>query len=298
MPLPRLLIIGAMKAGTTGLYMDLAPHPQVFLGHDKEPHALCHDAVLTAAGRAAYEAIYAKAEPGQLCCDASTGYSKRPDFEGVAQRAVEVLPEGFKVAYVVRHPIDRIISQHHHEHAEGKVGPSIDEAVRQHRRYIQYSQYRYQLEPWIEAVGRERIQVIRFEDYVDCRSETVRRLGEFAGLDPNGCLIEDGRVYNKSQGKPVKTKFWHAVQHNRAYRRFLRPLAPLKLRLAIRQALFPKAREPLAPPSPETVAYLRGELAEDVRRLEGWLGRTSPLWDDFDGYAEAIGAAGTAARHS
>ncbi len=276
-----------MKAGTTSLYMEVYSHPQVFLGQDKEPHSLCNDEVLTPAGRARYEAIYAKAEPGQLCCDASTGYSKRPDFEGVAQRALKVLPDGFKVVYVVRDPVGRIISQHHHEHAEGRVGPSIDEAVRQHRRYIQYSQYRYQLDPWIEAVGRERIQVIRFEDYVDCRRETVRRLAAFLGLDPDGCRLEEQRVYNKSQGKPVKNRFLNAVQHNAAYRRLLRPLAPLKLRLAIRQALFPKARQPLAPPTPETVAYLREALVDDVGRLEDWLGAREPLWDDFDGGAEA-----------
>jgi hypothetical protein len=295
MSLPRLLIIGAMKAGTTSLYMDLAGHSQAFLGDDKEPHSLCRDDVLTPEGRAKYESVYAKAEPGQLCIDASTGYSKRPDFEGVAQRALRVLPEGFKVVYVVRHPIERIISQHHHEHAAREAGPSIDEEVRRHARYVQYSRYSYQLDPWIAAVGRERIQVVRFEDYVDFRQETVRQLCSFIGLAPEACLIEEQRVYNKSQGKPVKPRFWNAVQHNQTYRRFLRPLAPVKLRLAIRQALFPKATDRPAPPSEETLAHLRDALSEDVQRLEAWLGRSTPLWSDF---AAGDGSPVAAARHS
>ena len=86
-------------------------------------------------------------------CDASTAYSKRPDFEGVPERAVAVLPAGFKVIYMVRHPIERIVSQHHHAHFAGEVGASIDDAVRQHDRFIHYSRYAYQLEPWLEAVG-------------------------------------------------------------------------------------------------------------------------------------------------
>jgi hypothetical protein len=186
------------------------------------------------------------------------------------------------VAYVVRHPIDRIISQHHHEHAEGKVGPSIDEAVRQHPRYVHYSRYSYQLEPWLDALGPERIHVIRFEDYVDSRQRIVERLCSFLDLDPQGCAVDEGAVYNKSHGKPVKTRFWNAVQHNGAYRRLIRPLAPVKLRLAVRRALFPKAADKLAPPSSETTKYLHEALADDVSRLTRVLGLPRPLWNDFD----------------
>jgi hypothetical protein len=189
--------------------------------------------------------------------------------------------------------MERIISQHHHEHAAGEAGPSIDEEVRRHARYVQYSRYYYQLEPWIDAVGRDRILVIRFEDYVGCRQETVRALCRFVGLAPDDCVIDEQRVYNKSQGKPVKTPFWHALQHNPTYRKFFRPLAPVKLRLAIRQALFPKAFDRLARPSAETVAYLRAAVAEDVRRLEEWLNRETPLWSDFADQPQVA-----AARHS
>lgn len=282
MHLPKLLIIGAMKAGTTGLYVDLSTHPQVFLGHDKEPHALCGDEVLTPAGIERYAAIYEKARPDQLCCDASTGYSKRPDFEGVVQRAMRVLPAGFKVIYMVRHPIERIISQHHHEHFEGKVGPSIDDEVRRHARYVQYSRYSYQLQPWLDAVGRDRIRVVCFEDYVNRRQDAAREVCGFLGLTPEGCAVDQEKVYNKSQGKPVKNRFWNAIQHNAAYRKLLRPLAPPQVRLAIRRVLLSKAPDRLSPPRPDTVAYLREALCEDASRLCELLERDAPFWSDFD----------------
>lgn len=282
MPLPNVLIIGAMKAGTTSLYMDLATHERGFLGHDKEPRALCSDDVLTPAGLAAYEAVYAKARPDQTRIDATTWYAKRPDVEGVAARAVKVLPEGFKVIYVARHPIDRIISQHHHEHSEGLVGPYIDEEVRRHPRYVQYSRYSYQLEPWLDAVGPDRVLVIRFEDYVNRRRETMGRVLDFLGLPPLSDASDQGKVYNRSEGKPVKTKFWHALQHHQGYRKYLRPLAPPKVRLAIRQLLLPQARGQLAPPSLETIDYLRRSLADDARRLAAIMGLETPVWDDFE----------------
>jgi hypothetical protein len=281
MPLPNVLIIGAMKAGTTSLYMDLATHPQGFLAQDKEPHALTSDHVLTARGRAEYEAIYASARPDQIRCDASTGYTKRPDVEGAAQRALQVLPAGFKVVYAVRHPIDRIVSQHHHEHAEGRVGPSIDDEVRRHSRYVQYSRYSYQLQPWLEAVGRQRICVIRFEDYVASRQEELARLCDFLGYATPPQVSAEPEVYNKSSGKPVKTKFWNAIQHNGAYRKLLRPLTPVKFRLAVQRLLLPKAPDRLPPPSPDTRAFLYDALREDMGRFGKLLKTDEPFWPDF-----------------
>lgn len=281
MPLPNLLIIGAMKAGTTSLYMDLARHPQVFFALDKEPSALASDRVLTPEGQAQYEANYAKASLDQVRCDASTTYSKRPDIGGVPGRAEKILPAGFKVIYLVRHPIDRIISQHHHEYFAGIVGPKIDEEVRRHARYVQYSRYNDQLRPWLELAGLDRIRVIRFEDYVNFRQDVVTSLCCFLGLPSLKCDVDESAVYNKSQGKPIKTKFWHSLQHNRSYRRLIRPLTSMKFRQTVRRLLLPKAATTLALPQPATMVYLHDALADDVRRLSETLAYEKPLWPGF-----------------
>lgn len=281
MPLPNILIIGAMKAGTTSLYMDVVDRRGACLAQDKEPHALCDDAVLTAAGRAAYEANYAHAAVGDVCCDASTGYAKRPDVEGVVARAGAVLPSDYKVIYMVRHPIDRIVSQHHHEHTEGLVGPDVNEEVRRHDRYVQYSRYAYQLEPWMEQLSADRILIVRFEDYVSRRRETVRELLSFVGLPAENEAGTEGRVYNKSQGKPVTSPGWEALRQSRVYQRWLRPLAPPKLRLALQQLILPKATAKLVPPSEQTLSFLQRELREDVSRLERTLGKSFE-WRGFE----------------
>lgn len=281
MPLPNVLIIGAMKAGTTSLYMDVADRRGAFLAQDKEPHALCSDDVLTPAGLAAYAANYANAPEGAICCDASTGYAKRPDSEGVVKRATRVLPVGFKAVYMVRHPIDRIISQHHHEYVDGIVGPQIDREVRRHARYIHYSRYAYQLEPWLAQLGPDRVRVIRFEDYVSRRAETVADLLGFLGLAADHGAGGEARVYNKSQGKPVSGPRWDAFRQSSAYRRWLRPLAPPKLRLALQRLILPKATAQLAPPTEETLSFLREELRNDVGLLERTLGR-SLQWSGFE----------------
>ena len=281
MPLPKVLIIGAMKAGTTSLYMDVAGHPDAFMAQEKEPHALTDDGVLTSEGRSAYEALYALARPNALCCDASTGYSKRPDCEGVLERAIRTLPAGFKVIYLVRHPIERIVSQHHHEHFAGLVGPSIDEEVRRHPRYIQYSRYAYQLAPWLEKLGNERVCVVRFEDYASHRLETVGTVYDFLGLSRQFDAVSGAPIYNKSQGKPLKGWFWQRVRRGSVYRRWIRPYTAPELRLALQQRLLPPAVATLAAPSAQTVDFLRDALRDDVMELGSMLKRPM-LWDGFE----------------
>jgi len=279
--LPNVLLIGAMKAGTTGVYMDLATHPDVFLAQDKEPQSLCHDDVFTKSGLDRYAARYASASDRQVVCDASTDYSKRPDYEGVAQRAVKVLPDGFKVIYLVRHPIDRIFSQHYHEFIAGLVSSDIDKEIRIRSRYIDYSSYAYQLRPWLEAIGPERIHVVRFEDYVDHRCEVLDDICSFLGLSHGSLKINLVKIYNKSEGKPVQNNFWKGISRNSLYKQILRQILPPKLRLAIYRWMLPAAPQKPNGPALETTAWLRDSLAPDVRQLSKMLGVDHPLWEDF-----------------
>ena len=281
MRLPQLLIIGAMKSGTTGVFMDLCLHPQVFEQSNKEPHFLCSDKVLTAAGQAEYESVYEGAREDQLLCDASTGYTKRPDREGMAERAVKVLPDDFRAVYVVRDPIERIISQHHHEHVEGKVPASIDEAVRQFPRYVEYSRYGYQLTPWIEAIGPDRVRVIRFEDYKADRQKVTKQLCEWLGLDTALLPPPDSTVHNRAAGRPQITSFWQSVQRSSAYRRLIRPLVATRTRVLLQRLVLPKALDRPAPPSSATISWLRGQLADDVRQISRYAGSPTPLWGDY-----------------
>ncbi len=141
MRLPDFLIIGAQKAGTTTLYRDLLANPAIFLPIDKEPGNLCEDDLLTDTGRSAYARHFANASTDQLCGEATTSHTKRPDVLGVPARARRLLGDKLKVIYLVREPISRIISHHHHELTSSEVTcgisrqrfclSGIDEAVDQ-----------------------------------------------------------------------------------------------------------------------------------------------------------------------
>ena len=91
MTLPSFLVIGAMKAGTTTLFQDLKDHPNIFMPSDKELHDLNTEDVLTEKGVAAYEKFFKDSSTEQRCGEASTGYTKLPDIEGVPSRAHALL---------------------------------------------------------------------------------------------------------------------------------------------------------------------------------------------------------------
>lgn len=280
MTLPRFLIIGAMKSGTTSLYRDLCANPVVFMPDDKEPHSLCGNHVLTDAGRAEYERYFAKARPEQICGEASTGYTKSPDHPGVPGRAQQVLGGNLKLIYLVREPVARIISHHHHSHSTG-VFDSADINIALHRfpQMIDWSRYAMQARLWIEAFGRDNLLIMRFEEYVADRRSGVEIASRFLGIEPRPDLIDVQKIHNRSAGKPVARGVMRRFIDGPLYRGILRPLIPRSAKNRLRDALLPRAASALAPPSPETVAWIIEQLRDDMEDLRLLLQRDSAVWD-------------------
>lgn len=294
MRLPDFLIIGAMKAGTTSLYRDLIANPAVFFSDDKEPGNLNHDDVLEPGGLAAYARHFERARPGQICGEASTTYSQRPQYSNIPQRALKVLGAGTRIIYVVREPVARIISQHMHAWTIGLRREQIDEAVRRRPRFIDFSRYAWQITPWIETFGREQVMIVRFESYVENRRETVTEISRFLGVEPRADLVKVDVAYNRSADKPVPKGLFAPLRHNVLYRRVLRPVLGPAAREKLRNALLPRAKDLPDPPSPETVRFILDELREDAERLRVIMGRDEPVWD-FDEVLERYGGSKTPA---
>lgn len=276
---PDFLIVGAMKAGTTTVFRDLATNPAVFFPLDKEPGNLETDAVLTPAGRAEYAAMFSAARTDQVCGEASTTYTKQPEFEGAAGRARELCGPDLSVIYSVREPVARIVSQHHHELLLGEVPADIDRAVREVPRLVGYSRYASQITPWIEAFGSERVRVVRFEDYVSDRPAGASSLCAFLGIAPRPDLVNPDAVFNRSQGKPVDRGVFNRLRQTAPYRRLIRPFVSTELRDRFRHVLLPKAAPRPDPPKPETVDRIIDAVADDAERLRVIMGRAEPVWD-------------------
>ena len=286
--LPKFLIIGAMKAGSTTLYRDLLTNPAIFLPEDKEPNSLLSDKVLSRGGLARYERLFAPAADDQTCGEASTSYSKLPDYSGAPERAMKVIGPELRLIYLAREPVARIVSQHHHQHHGGVLDePDVNVAVREFSPLLDWSRYAMQAEVWIDVFGRDALRIVPFEEYVADRRPVIASLSEFLGITPMPDLVEVDRVFNKSTTKPVASR-WGRLRTNPIYRTVVRPLMSSSARDKILRAIFPTAPDHGPKPTTDTINFIYDELADDLQRLQTLLNRDQPLWDREKVLAKAV----------
>ena len=60
-----------------------------------------------------YRSNFSHFKPGQLTLDASTGYTRYPQYPNSAQRLHEASPDA-RLIYLMRHPVDRAYSHYIH----------------------------------------------------------------------------------------------------------------------------------------------------------------------------------------
>lgn len=276
--LPTFLVIGAMKAGTTTLYRDLLSNAHIFFPVDKEPEALVSDDILTDDGLARYASLFQKAERAQARGEASTAYAKVPTYEGTAGRAREVLGPELRIIYMVRHPVDRIESQHYHEYAAGLVGPDVNEEVKEDDRYVAYSSYAEQLRPWLDNFDSPNIKVVKFEHYVTNRAEVVEDISRFLGVPPQVEGIDATARYRSRSEVRLVSGPWRAIQGSFLYRNVVRPTLNIETRRRLRHALLPSAGAQPSSLSEATRSWLWEQLEDECSALRSLTGDRTLSW--------------------
>jgi len=214
-----LIIIGAMKCGTTTLYNQLAEHPQVCGCARKEPNFFSHDDVHRR-GPKWYRSLWDfDATRHKVALEASTNYSKHQSFPDTTERIASVDAE-FKFVYLVRDPIDRIESHYTHGLAtQWGSGASIDEGVHLDDHLLDVSRYASQLGRYRDRFGRDAIFIVRFDDLKTRPDEVIRDVLKFAGIDPAGFELSESRIDNTNHNRVVNDPVWRRLRKIRPLRR-------------------------------------------------------------------------------
>jgi hypothetical protein len=112
------IIIGAMKSGTTTLHFNLAQHPQIVTGSEKELNFFKRR---KNADLASYEALFPELDKSRhaYTLDSSPNYTKTRKWS-FAPRRIAALPGRKRLIYLLRNPLDRIASHIAHNVAEGR----------------------------------------------------------------------------------------------------------------------------------------------------------------------------------
>lgn len=179
--LPNLIIIGAMKSGTTSLHHYLNLHPEILMCRQKELDFF----VAKKNWRHGVE-WYKSHFVGQakIYGETSPNYTRYPSWSGIPQRMFSVVPET-KLIYLVRDPIERIISHYIHFYAESRVNCSIEELIANfaENRYVDQSRYFFQLEQYLQFFAAANILVLTSEKLLNSPQETMKQVFQFLGVE-------------------------------------------------------------------------------------------------------------------
>jgi hypothetical protein len=86
-----------------------------------------------------------------------------------------------KLVYLMRHPIDRLLSQYIHERSVETVSTGIEEAVDLHPELVSYSRYATQLQPYFDVYGQENVLPVFFNRLTRYPQEELERICRFVG---------------------------------------------------------------------------------------------------------------------
>jgi len=176
---PNFIIMGAMKSATSTLHEQLALQEGIFMTTPKEPNYFSDDEQY-AKGSDWYDALFLDAKEGDLCGESSTHYTKLPDYPLAVERMAKRL-QSPKLIYILRHPIDRLVSHYIHQWSQNIIRCDINEAIDQYGELIAYSCYIKQLAPYIKQFGCENILLVCNEAIRENPQAELQRVADFTG---------------------------------------------------------------------------------------------------------------------
>jgi hypothetical protein len=191
-----LLIIGAMKSGTTTLFQYLRQHPEIAPSRLKEPNFFVRDRKRgPRRQRAQYVRLWPDFDPARhrYAMEASTSYTKAPRVsQGVPDRIARFSGR-FRCIYIMRNPIDRIESHLAHNLSRGLPVPKIGGSSKRLQHALNVSRYAYQLDQFRSWPGKSEILLLDFdalrEDPLAVTAQCAAHLGldrgfEFTPIEP------------------------------------------------------------------------------------------------------------------
>lgn len=264
---PDLMIIGAMKCATSTLHVQLARQAGFFMTTPKEPNFFSDDDIY-GRGMDWYRGLFAAAPVGALRGESSTHYTKLPTHPRTVDRVVEhgLSP---RVIYIMRDPIERLVSQYIHEWTENRARGSIDEAIDEIPGLVDYGRYAMQLEPWVEALGRQRVLLVFFERLRSQPQEQLERVCRFLGYGGAAEWDEGAGRDNVSSERLRKSRVRDAIVNAPGLAQLRRGLVPKAVRNRIKRRWQMTERPRL---SEGSVARLRAVYDEDLAKVGLWTG--------------------------
>lgn len=277
---PRLIMIGAQKAGTTTLADALARHPSIMLGAEKEPdyYTRFYDR-----GLDWYQTNYPNGQAEWLL-DASTAYSsgfidKRTNTPfPVAQRIKETVDDP-RILYILRDPVDRAYSSYWHAKRYGNERRSVRDAIIENSIYAKQGYYSEHLGYFLQHFPRKHILVLDFDDLRRNQQSVVKGVLDFLNLPPMdehglNCERPKNKGFQYSSLAQATMRLFPSEGHFKETLSKGKKLAPAFLKPLAKSLL----TRDIPPINAKDAARLSHMFEPYTRRLEDMLNRSFAHW--------------------
>jgi hypothetical protein len=275
--LPNVIVIGAMKAGTTSMHNYLDVHPDVAVSTEKEMRFFSDPGALGWVGR--YQDHFPTGT--RIRVESSPHYTKFPVVPGVVDRMADLVPDA-KLIYLVRDPVDRIVADYVEQlqwhHAHRTLDEEAVDAADPANAVMASSRYATQLEEILRRFRPEQVLVVDLADLGADVVGTMARVFRFLDLPVPDASAEDYGRYNTREEQHQVPGWLLALRRGPLLRAFRRlPAGPRQL---VTQRMWRSDRNLLERPTlqPETEAALRAALQPEVDRLRELTGQSFATW--------------------
>lgn len=290
---PRLIVGGASKSGTTALYYYLRQHPELCLPHKKELHYFSRAALASAAAGPGDRYVLAEIPPSFEAYLSHFGHCGRrpvavdisPSYLFHHQAAEEMrrlLPDA-RLLFVLRNPADKAFAQYLHLVAAGRETLSFAAALAAEQQRLErgYSDiwlyrrsgcYAEALAHYADVFGPRNLVVFYHEELRVDPDALLRKLCAFAGVDP-AFRFTPVAAANRS-GTP-RSALVAGIVGPTAFTHLLRRIVPRPLGRAVRRVVRDWNTGPKPALDEPTRAALLEEYREDICRVEALTGRAS-----------------------
>ena len=295
---PNFFLVGAPKSGTTSMCSYLQQHPDIFISDLKEPFFFGRDLkhripYWFVRDEKRYLELFEKADGAQRVGEGTVWYLRSVQ----AAREIKAFVPDAQIIIMLRNPIDMMYSWHSQmlwsdfedikdfekaleAEEERKRGLEIPEraCVAEGLFYRDMARYSEQVERYFHVFGREKVQVIIFDDFKKDTSAVFRSTLRFLEVDDS--FQTEFAVVNDNKRARSKSMLRFLRQPPSFVSKIGRAMMPTEWRSRLFQSLwkFNRQHQSRAPLHPELRKELQCEFRPEVEKLSFLLDRDLTHW--------------------